>query len=495
MIRKTQFLFALTWLSMASFAQQVKPDFVKKIKVNLYDIGYSRPIEYPKTIAETVAKADAGDDQSQNLLGILYAQGLEGIDKNEGKAFDYIQKAAQQGNQEALLNLGNFYSYGTGCGVDYNKALEMFTAASKKGNDWATYRLGYMSYKGFAVPQDYEKAISYFLKSNYPMAKVFLGYCYYFGYGVAKDEDKAIVYFGKCYASNGRVVLNSIAKDAKVKMENKVNDQINIVETQDNDAIAKESIEKFNSEVNTINKEVRKTVNPKHLNGKWKGKLVQLDWSGKQIERVLPVALEFKETNGKIKYKFTVNNKTNEAEGIWQDNTLYFKALKINIETPFSSWENQETMDWQLLSATVQFKTVNKKTYLTANVDTYSDDWKEHGQPTRLILKPAAGAGEDNFTVEQLVALTDQADQFIVLYPNPFVDDLVIEYELDKDAQVSVQVYDYIHNATKVFEKTTTMQTKGKHKYNVNGAGLARGLYVVRVTTDNQVHTRIVMKN
>lgn len=494
MIKKTKWILVIVLLGMVGFAQQAKPQYMQRL-LNRYDSGWSRVVEYPATLEELIQKAKENHPDALNLMGIMYAQGVNGIEKNEKKAFDYFSKSEKLGNPEAIINLGSYYKEGRACKRNLGKAIELFTKASNTGNSWGTFMLGLMYYTAQGVPQSYEKAISYFLKSDYPMSKHYLGYCYYFGYGVPKNEDKALEYFGSIekYVPNSEYVLNSIVKDAKTKMANMIADQIKIIETPQNEAIASTSIESLKKEVVSDLSNDPKSTNLKLLNGKWKGKLVILDYSGKHIVHVLPFTCELKEVDGSLKYKWLIAGKTQEGEGKWQDNTLSFKNLVMSLDDPFSG-EARDFIDWQIQSAKMEFKTINNKPYLTAKVATYNQNWGADGPPTKLILKPEASNEESTLTTEHLVAFTNQAEEFIVSYPNPFDTEMAVMYELENDAQVNVQVYDFNRN-TKVFEQQTVTQTKGKHKCMVNGGSLEQGLYVVRVTVDNKVYSRIVIKN
>lgn len=50
------------------------------------------------------------------------------------KAADYYRKAAEFGNSDALVNLGNLYHDGLGFGKDYSKAADYYRKAAELGN-------------------------------------------------------------------------------------------------------------------------------------------------------------------------------------------------------------------------------------------------------------------------------------------------------------------------------------------------------------------------
>jgi TPR repeat protein len=56
------------------------------------------------------------------------------VAKDNGKAREWYQKAADAGNADAMSNLGDFYYYGWGVAKDYNKAREWYQKAADAGD-------------------------------------------------------------------------------------------------------------------------------------------------------------------------------------------------------------------------------------------------------------------------------------------------------------------------------------------------------------------------
>jgi len=492
-IMRKKLLFIICCLyGITCFSQDISFDYVTQINQNLYDIGEVQ--SHPGSLDALQASADQGDANCLNLLGLLYREGL-GVEKSEDKAFEIIMQSAKKEFPAAEFNIGRFYMIGTGCDIDFDKAIYWLTIAADHGNERAAYALGYMYFKGFGVPQDYKKAISWFELSPWPMAKHHLGICYYFGYGVEKNEDKAILYFSQSQTTNSNMFLNHIAENVKESVDAGLAKEISETETKTNTAIAKEAIDKTTEKLgNTEPTASKKELKPKYFNGKWKGKLVELDWSKKEIVRILPLSCEFTAEDNNVHYKWNLNKETAESTAILEDNALYFDKLNMTFDMPYSENPNSNTLVTQLLSSQMEFKTVNKKVYLTGTLQTFTDEWQEPGPPMHIILKQTE-EGDEDLTAEELLALTDQKEHFITLYPNPFVNDVLIEYELETAANVNVGVYDLSGNTAAVTLEQGTVQTQGKHKYTLDGNKLKSGMYIVRVGVGNEMHSRILIKN
>ena len=106
--------------------------------------------------------ADAGDRSSQLLLGSLYEEGKQGLQKNLKKAARWYRKAADQGDAQAQYNLGLLYEEGKGMPQDYYAAAQWYQLAVDKSLSEAQNNLGVLYILGNGVMQDKPKAESLF---------------------------------------------------------------------------------------------------------------------------------------------------------------------------------------------------------------------------------------------------------------------------------------------------------------------------------------------
>ena len=67
-------------------------------------------------------------------LGCAYEWGEGGLTRDEAKAVEWYQKAAEAGNARGMENLGGCYEYGTGgLTKDEAKAMEWYRKATEAG--------------------------------------------------------------------------------------------------------------------------------------------------------------------------------------------------------------------------------------------------------------------------------------------------------------------------------------------------------------------------
>jgi len=117
------------------------------------------------------------------------------LDERDVKAFEWFEKAAEQGYAEAQYLTGTLYS-GAGRGVkgDSAKAVEWYKKAADQGYVYAQFNLGSCYYNGDGVEQDYGKAFEMLMKAaeqGLANAQLAVARCYLRGEGVKQNDAKA----------------------------------------------------------------------------------------------------------------------------------------------------------------------------------------------------------------------------------------------------------------------------------------------------------------
>jgi len=86
--------------------------------------------------------ADAGSAEGNHRLGLINAQGLAGVPRNEAKAVELFEKAAAAGHTRAQINLGILYLRGQGVTRDLVQARAWLEKAAASDDAQALYALG-----------------------------------------------------------------------------------------------------------------------------------------------------------------------------------------------------------------------------------------------------------------------------------------------------------------------------------------------------------------
>lgn len=429
-----------------------------------------------------------GDAKAENYLGMFYLNGIE-TEKDINKAFAYISSAAEKDYPEAQYNLGRLYKYGMGCELDFKKAMAWFEKATENGNQRAAYTLGYMYYKGYGVPQDYQKAVYWFNKSTDVMAVHFLGLCHYLGYGVPADENRALELLLNNNTLNSKTLARYIKAQQKEKNEVAVEETLQAGLEADSTYIQAEVISEM--DIETYHAPLTKEA----IDGEWVGKLVQYDWSGRTIERILPISITFKtnDTNSLDVYTLIDGQKKN-ATAKWQDGNVYVDSdLTFHLNRLYPDNPNELSLDYTVFTLGLQQKELLGNTYLTGTVDTFIGSWTEYGQPMSFVLRP--NGSDAVLDTEMLEALAAQEGQFIKLYPVPFDNSLTVQYQLETASEVFVELVG-LHTAAHITILPKTSQGQGEYTYTIPvDSSLPEGYYVVRLTAGDQLYTRLILKD
>ena len=148
--------------------------------------------------------ADAGDAQSLVDLGEAFRAGA-GVRRNQKKAAEYFRRAAEAGNGDGLAWYAICLLEGNGVRRDVPRAIDMLSRAASAGNANAKFMLGACLFGGYGGTEPDKAAAMVHFKSavaDQPAAGVFLGVGYLNGLGVAKNEKKAVECF-KSAADHG----------------------------------------------------------------------------------------------------------------------------------------------------------------------------------------------------------------------------------------------------------------------------------------------------
>jgi TPR repeat protein len=164
--------------------------------------------------------AENGDPEALANLGVMFGNG-QGVSQNSKKAFEYCLKAAQSGYAFAMLNLSYRYRYGEGTAKDEEEAMKWCVKSAEMGNPGSLFSLGEIYLYGYCGQKiDVEKGIELITKAaeqNYSPALTKLGYLYWEGKKVKQDLNKSFLYSLQAveYDKDNVVAMINVAHDYK----------------------------------------------------------------------------------------------------------------------------------------------------------------------------------------------------------------------------------------------------------------------------------------
>lgn len=150
-----------------------------------------------------ISEYNKGDHNAAYYVGIAFYHGFFKAPHDLEKALEWFLKAADKGNPEACLKLGDMYSYGRGVTINKQNAMQWYRKAAEKDNAEGQEKLGDMYYYGEVVQRNYPEAAKWYKKASEqevgpgPCSK--LGTMYLLGDGVALDYPEALYWYLKAY--------------------------------------------------------------------------------------------------------------------------------------------------------------------------------------------------------------------------------------------------------------------------------------------------------
>ena len=133
-------------------------------------------------------------------MGKLYQEGINGVVRDENKAFEYYLKAYELGDNHACFWLGYCFEFGIGTNLNYDQAFRFYTMASTQGDPLACNSLGNLYESGHGCNRDLKKAFEYYKMAadyDYPSGIYNLASCLEEGIGCDIDWQQALLYYKK----------------------------------------------------------------------------------------------------------------------------------------------------------------------------------------------------------------------------------------------------------------------------------------------------------
>ncbi len=143
--------------------------------------------------------AEQGNIQSEIALGDAYFRG-QGIQQDTAQAAYWYEKAASSGDALAQNQIGYFYEAGIGVPVDASRAVHWFQLSAASGNIDSKVNLGIAYFWGIGVRQDRPMAECLFREAaerGNSSAMTDLGDMYYKGTGVIRDQQQGKAWYKK----------------------------------------------------------------------------------------------------------------------------------------------------------------------------------------------------------------------------------------------------------------------------------------------------------
>ncbi|UII77764.1 SEL1-like repeat protein [Flagellimonas sp. HMM57] len=400
--------------------------------------------------------------------------------KKSREYFTNVKVLAESQNHEALYYLGMLQKEGIGTKVNFKKSLKSFKKAFDLGNTKAAYLIGYYYLKGFGnVQQDYKKAYRWFKKSDEKMALHWIAKMEFLGLGRKVNKQKAI---------------------SILKSNDLYNSEVLLPQYEESMPSEKIGIEGYDSAISTSSlqdlyelKGFDKTPEYHYLEGTWQGQFYELDWASSKIFRTLPTELTLTGQNGvndQLKAEIKIADSLASDVGSYSAGALRFGSLALPVKKQYTDYPNFTHLMTEIDGIEFRKFQTSEGNFLIGKVSSTFPVWKERGNPSLVILKK-----KDEINSAALTAFEKQVGDFIRLYPNPFKEHCLINFELSTDADVSVEITNYYDTPFYHDNVFTGRKAKGNHTLEVYNLPSRRGSYLISIKHNGSVENKIIIKN
>lgn len=112
---------------------------------------------------------------------------------------------------------------------------------------------------------------------------------------------------------------------------------------------------------------------------------------------------------------------------------------------------------------------------------------------TRYKVSTSSGLAVDDGNVGVFDNLNVDDAGFVDIYPNPVQDKMVVDYYLDDNANVSIELYNINGQIIKELKSETMTAGTYVETFNIKQANVATGLYLVRFSLDGESYFKKLM--
>lgn len=159
-------------------------------------------------------KADEGDLNALVSVAKMYQQGLNGIEKDEEKAFQLFMKAVNKNYPSAMYYASECLRVGIGCSKNEQEAFRLMKKAAESNFEKAVSEYGCFVKDGLGTVKDVKKAVKIFKRGakkgiadcQYHLAEIYLEGCS----EVRKNISKAISLYKRAAQNGSSMAYNDL---------------------------------------------------------------------------------------------------------------------------------------------------------------------------------------------------------------------------------------------------------------------------------------------
>jgi len=231
------------------------------------------------------------------------------------------------------------------------------------------------------------------------------------------------------------------------------------------------------------------------LNGKWSGKRMQYTADKKSIAETFQYEFDLKQEGDIVTGTSTIISASGDfadmkLEGVLIGNKLHFREFEVaNAIRP-------QGKIWCFKSGELSFAKDGDNLKLTGITASYMEiyNYPCSGGITDLTKVDNSANATTLAAITPTATVLEESKINIAAYPNPFVDNADITYNLNSEAKVKVEIFDLQGKLiTNLFEGN---QNAGNYKLNFDAKSVSTGsgIYIVKMTVNSDVYSNQIVQ-
>lgn len=462
-MKKIQITLIAAFIHLSLFAQNTESN-------SLYEEGQKYLIGIEKAYNPTQAKklftqsAILGNAKAMNSLAGIYLKCADFNTKIDSAIFWY-KASVEKGNTDAYYNLGIIYKEGLFTKQNFSKAASYFQQGSLLNNKDCLYMLSYMQYKGLGVKQNYANSFEGFTtlaNGKNASAMYYIALCYRNGYGTLPNMNLAKEWLQKA-ADLG---------DIHAKQEL-------IEELPENKSVADTYFQLLEKKL-TAQKERFISANENNYEGLYTGYAIYYDWSGKFINEILPIKIDFKKVGNTYEGFWEEDNQINSIKLNQNKNQFIFdRKCSYNKVNHYSGRISEK---WYFTKANLDLSFIDDSIQIRGYVNFYSVNRKEPNKPLQIIIKKPLDP-VNNY--QSVISFS--------LNPNPASTSTHISFAIEETAKINFVITTV--DGKIVYVENDKKLPKGAYTYLLPLSHLISGSYYIQLLVNGQPNnSKILIK-
>lgn len=224
-----------------------------------------------------------------------------------------------------------------------------------------------------------------------------------------------------------------------------------------------------------------------NISGTFEGLRSQLDNSQKKITKEFQYKFELTQTNDVVEGISTIiSDEGNYAEvrirGVVVGDKFYFEEYRIIDEIIL------ENFTWCYKTGVLKIENKNNEITLSGMTPSYMVNYGlacsgGYTKISKFIENSDYSAKNDN---------VEQNNFEISLFPNPTIENINFSIDLEEETKVSIEILDI---SGKIVQKAITRKiSKGKFTDKINVSNFAPGIYIFKLTIENNIYSKEFIK-